>query len=207
MIISITGFIGSGKSTVADYLVKHHGFKEESYASSLKDAIAVIFNWDRELLDGKTKESREWREQVDPWWAKRLHMPKLTPRWILQYWGTEVCRYGFQSEIWVASLENKLKDLNSNVVISDSRFQNEFNSLKKSGAHLLKVTRGEDPEWVADAILSAKGDHQAITRLHKLGIHQSEREWLEIDFDATLENNGTIEELHTQIDELLKIWN
>lgn len=207
MIISITGLIGSGKSTVAEYLVSQHGFKEESFASSLKDAISVIFNWDRELLEGKTKESREWREQVDPWWSKRLHMSKLTPRWILQYWGTEVCRYGFQSEIWVASLENKLKDLNSNVVISDSRFRNEFNSLKKSGAHLIKVTRGDDPEWVADALAAKKGDHQAIARIHQLGIHESERAWIDTNFDAILDNNGTTEELYKQIDDLLKVWN
>lgn len=207
MIISITGLIGSGKSTAAEYLVSQHGFAEESFASSLKDAISVIFNWDRELLEGKTKESREWREQVDPWWSKRLHMPKLTPRWILQYWGTEVCRYGFQSEIWVASLEHKLKDLNSNVVISDSRFQNEFNSLKKSGAHLIKVTRGDDPEWVADALAAKKGDHQAIARIHQLGIHESERAWIDTNFDAILDNNGTTEELYKQIDDLLKVWN
>jgi len=207
MIISITGLIGSGKSTVAKYLVLQHGFAEESFASSLKDAISVIFNWDRELLEGKTNESREWREQVDPWWSKRLHMPKLTPRWILQYWGTEVCRYGFQSEIWVASLENKLKDLNSNVVIGDSRFQNEFNALRKTGAHLMKVTRGDDPEWVADAIAAKNGDHQAIARIHQLGIHESERAWLDTNFDAIIDNNGTTEELYKQIDDLLKVWN
>ena len=95
MIIGITGLIGSGKDTAADYLCTFHGFKRMSFASALKDAVAIIFNWDRELLEGSTKASREWREQVDEWWAERLNIPHLTPRWVLQQWGTDVARKNF----------------------------------------------------------------------------------------------------------------
>jgi cytidylate kinase len=90
MLISITGFIGSGKDTVANYLTTNHGFKKESWAGSLKDAVSNVFGWDRELLEGTTKYSREWREEIDPWWSERLAIPHLTPRWILQQWGTDV---------------------------------------------------------------------------------------------------------------------
>ena len=99
MIIGICGFIGSGKDTIADYLVNLHHFRRESFASTLKDAVSQVFGWDRTMLEGRTKQAREWREQVDPWWAERLKMPTLTPRWILQYWGTEVCRAGFHDDI------------------------------------------------------------------------------------------------------------
>jgi len=109
MIIGVCGFIGSGKDTVADYLTNFHGFRRESFANSLKDAVSMVFGWDRTMLEGRTKQAREWREQVDPWWANRLNMPNLTPRWILQYWGTEVCRQGFHDDMWIASLENKLR--------------------------------------------------------------------------------------------------
>ena len=34
---------------------------------------------------------------------------EITPRWVLQYWGTEVCRNNFHSDIWVASVENNSK--------------------------------------------------------------------------------------------------
>ena len=69
MIIGIAGFQGSGKDTIADYLQNIYGFKRDSFASTLKDAVAAVFGWNRELLEGRTTESRQWRETVDPWWA------------------------------------------------------------------------------------------------------------------------------------------
>jgi dephospho-CoA kinase len=65
MIIGICGFIGSGKDTIADYLVNLHHFRRESFANTLKDAVAQVFGWDRTMLEGRTKMAREWREQVD----------------------------------------------------------------------------------------------------------------------------------------------
>ena len=126
MIVGITGLISSGKDTAADYLCTFHGFKRMSFASALKDAVSAIFNWDRELLEGSTKASREWREEVDTWWATRLGIPHLTPRWVLQQWGTEVARKGFHNDIWVASVENRLLNLKDDIVITDCRFANEL---------------------------------------------------------------------------------
>ena len=147
MIIGICGLIGSGKDTVADYLVNVHEFRRESFAGTLKDAVSAVFGWDRTLLEGRTKASREWREQVDPWWASRLNIPHLTPRWVLQYWGTEVMRRGFHDDIWIASIENKIRNLKDNVVISDCRFPNEITAIREAGGVVIRTTRGLDPEW------------------------------------------------------------
>jgi hypothetical protein len=127
MIIGVCGLISSGKGTVANYLTTFHGFKSVSFAGSLKDAISGIFGWDRELLEGNTKRSREWREERDEWWSKRLGMD-ITPRWILQYWGTDIFRNKFHDEIWIASLENKLRQTKDDIVITDCRFKNELES-------------------------------------------------------------------------------
>ena len=56
MLVGVVGLIGSGKDTVSERLVQKHNFKKDSFAKSLKDAVANIFNWDRELLEGDTKE-------------------------------------------------------------------------------------------------------------------------------------------------------
>lgn len=203
MIVGITGFIGSGKDTVADYLVNFHEFRRESFAATLKDAISSVFGWDRTLLEGRTKEAREWREQVDPWWAERLAMPTLTPRWILQYWGTEVCRKGFHDDIWIASLENKLRNSRDNVVISDCRFPNEIEAIKRAGGMLVWVKRGDLPVWYEDALAANRGSNVGANQMKLHKIHASEWAWLGCRFDHVIENNSSIDSLYSQVAKLI----
>lgn len=204
MIIGVCGFIGSGKDTVADYLTNFHGFRRESFANSLKDAVAQVFGWDRTMLEGRTKQAREWREQVDPWWAKRLDMPNLTPRWVLQYWGTEVCRKSFHDDIWIAALENKLRNSKDDIVISDCRFPNEIKSIKDAGGIVIRVVRGPEPEWYQDAVNLNEGRGNmswmmSKSKIEKLGIHASETAWVGTKFDAVLDNNYSIDDLYAQV--------
>ena len=199
MIIGISGLIGSGKDTIADYLVNFHGFRRESWAGSLKDAVASVFGWDRTLLEGRTREAREWREQVDTWWANRLGMPHLTPRWVLQYWGTEVCRVGFHNDIWIASLEAKLRNARDNVVISDCRFENELGTVKRLGGITVRVKRGPDPEWVS----VYKNDPEGFFKLYP-AIHASEFSSVNLEYDQVLSNDGSITELYDVVNCLLQ---
>ena len=210
MIIGVCGFIGSGKDTIADYLTNIHQYRRESFATTLKDAVAQVFGWDRTLLEGRTKQSREWRDQVDTWWATRLNMPELTPRLMLQLWGTEVCRRGFHDDIWIASLENKLRKITDNVVISDCRFPNEIASIKNSGGMVIRVKRGPEPEWYDAAMQYNQGEianmYWALSRakLETLNVHASESAWVGTDFDYVLDNNGTLDYLYQQINVLLQ---
>jgi hypothetical protein len=209
MIIGVCGFIGSGKDTIADYLTNFHGFRRESFANSLKDAVAYVFGWDRTMLEGRTKTAREWREQVDPWWAERLNMPNLTPRWVLQYWGTEVCRKAFHDDIWIASLENKLRNSKDDIVISDCRFPNEIKSIKEAGGIVIRVKRGDDPEWYKDAADMNAGDKcinwaLATKRMELRKIHASETAWVGTKFDAVLTNDGTIDDLMAKVKNLVQ---
>jgi hypothetical protein len=210
MIIGISGYIGSGKDTVADYLTTFKGFKRMSYAGPLKDAVASVFGWDRDMLEGTTKSSREWREQVDPWWAERLDIKHLTPRWVLQQWGTEVGRRAFHDDIWIASIENKLRTTKDNVVISDCRFPNELKSIKRSGGITIRVFRGENPPWHDAAITFSKGFYStgykdAIKILESHGVHASEYSSVGLDYDFYVDNNSTIDQLHTKIDSIVNL--
>ena len=206
MIIGICGLIGSGKDTIADYLQNIHQFRRESFAHTLKDAVACVFGWDRELIEGRTRESREWREQVDPWWAERLNMPTLTPRYVLQVWGTEVARRGFHDDIWIASLENKLRKTTDDVVISDCRFPNEIAAIRRAGGQVIRVHRGPEPAWY-DVALAANQYPQpsASSRiLSELGVHASETAWIGTKFDAVVDNNADgMDHLYCQINSLV----
>jgi hypothetical protein len=204
-IIGIVGFIGSGKDTVADYLVNFHGYKRESFANSLKDAVSVVFGWDRELLEGRTKESREWRETRDEWWSKRLKRD-ITPRWVLQYWGTEVVRKGFHDDMWVASLEHRLLNSQNDIVITDCRFPNEIKAIRNAGGRVIRIKRGPEPEWYDAAKSVNRGPSRNMSwalskqKMEKLGVHASETAWVGSKFDAVLNNDGTLDELYSQVE-------
>lgn len=203
MIVGISGFIGSGKDTIANHLVYNHGFRKESFASLLKDIVALTFSWDRTMLEGNTNQSREWREQVDQWWANRLGIPQLTPRWVLQHWGTEVLRKGFHDDIWIASLENKLRNKNDNIVISDCRFPNEIKSIQKSGGKNIWVRRGELPPWYSIALAANHGHTPSIQELKRINIHASETSWVGTEFDYVIWNDSTVDDLYKKVETIL----
>lgn len=209
MIIGFVGLISAGKDTAADYLVNFHGFRRDSFASTLKDAVAAIFGWDRTLLEGRTKEAREWREKTDDWWAERLNMPNLTPRWILQYWGTDVIRNGFHDDMWIASLENKMRKTTDNVVISDVRFPNEIKAIHDAGGLVIRIKRGDDPEWFIDAEHYNRGPNGNLywalskNRLTAHKIHASEYSWVGENIDKTVVNDTTIDNLFKQLESII----
>ena len=199
-IIGICGLIGGGKGTVADILVGEFGFEKLSFADALKDAVAAVFSWPRHLLEGDTKESREWRETVDYWWEARLAIPNLTPRWVLQYWGTDVFREHFHQDIWIASVEFKLARAKSstmkynNIVIPDTRFPNEINMIRKLGGEVWGVKRGKDPDWLISLITKGEKPND---------IHPSEWSWVRENIDQIISNDGTIAELKDKVSILL----
>ena len=208
MIIGITGLISSGKDTIADYLTTYQGFKRISFAASLKDAVAAVFDWDRESLEGTTKASRVWREQKDEWWSNRLKMD-ITPRWILQYWGTDVCRNHFHNDIWVASVEHRLLNSKEDIVITDCRFSNEVAAIKNAGGVAIRVQRGLNPEWYDSAIAYNRGPNGNASwalskmKLDNMKIHASEYSSVGLKYDHVIENNGTIDSLHEKIKNLI----
>ena len=185
MLIGIVGLIGSGKDTVAQRLVEKHGYIKDSFAKSLKDAVASMFNWNREMLEGDTTSSIQWREKPDKYWSERFGKP-ITPRWVLQYFGTEVMRGQMYDAIWIDSCIGRYKG--QNTVISDTRFVNEITTIKAHGGIIVCVKRGELPTQ---------------KQMKDSGAHQSEWDWLASDFDITIDNDGTLSDLYAKVDDLI----
>jgi hypothetical protein len=202
-IIGICGLIGSGKNTVSEILVDKYQFQSDSFARVLKDAVSVIFGWDRDKLEGLTEDTRIWRETKDIWWSERLGID-VTPRWVLQNWGTEVIRGNYHEDIWIASLENRIRNTTDNIVISDVRFPNEILSLRSLGGTIVKVKRGPDPVWYKHAEYYNKYRTPIDKRiLEEYNVHASEYSWAGTNFDHVILNDGTISDLESQVKFLL----
>jgi len=185
MLIGVVGLIGSGKDTVSKRLEEKHGFRRDSFAKSLKDAVSAMFNWDREMLEGNGDDSRQWREQPDEFWSKKFGKT-VTPRWVLQHFGTEVMRQHMHDAIWIDSCLSRYNG--EPTVISDTRFQNELKTIKEHGGEIILVKRGELP---------------TREQMQERGAHKSEWDWMGWDFDHIIDNDGTKQELFDKVDDLI----
>ena len=182
MIIGICGLIGSGKGTVADILVEQHNYEKLSFADKLKDGVSSVFGWDRQMLE----EDKFWTEETGE---------TVTPRLILQLFGTDCMRNGFYDGIWVSLVKQYLlKDTKQNYVIPDVRFENEAKMIRSLGGRICQVRRGPDPLWF---------------RLYKdLGqipedVHKSEWAWANVQMDYIVSNDSTMDMLKSQVKDLL----
>ena len=188
MIVGICGLIGCGKGTVGDILVEQ-GFVKISFADKLKDGVAEIFGWDRAMLEGDTNESRQWREQRDNYWSDETQM-EVTPRVVLQLFGTDCMRDGFYDGDWVSLLKKTILDNpEQNYVIPDVRFANEVDMIRDIGGQVWEVKRGADPQWLIE--YESTGVEPTV--------HASEWKWIKSKKDLVVQNDSTIDDLRDQV--------
>lgn len=200
LIIGICGFIGSGKGTVGNMISDGYGFEKDSFARPLKDAAATIFGWDRNMVEGETPESRKWREQPDEFWTGVFGRP-FTPREALQKLGTEAGRNVFHPDIWTGSLLKRAQ--NKNIIVTDVRFKNEVDAIRKANGKLIWVMRGPLPVWYDLARLANQGDVNCIRAMEERKIHLSEWDWIGTEFDELINNDGSLADLKTKTDTVM----
>ena len=154
MIVGLAGKARSGKDTVGSHLINDHGFHHTYFAKSLKEACRSIFHLTHAELWGEDKGRRN-----DFWDA--------TPRHLLQQVGTEVMRTHFDPEIWVKSVECEIRQWPThNWVITDVRFPNEAEAVKRWGGRVYRIVRpgAEDeiePEAAAHSSETALDDYES----------------------------------------------
>jgi hypothetical protein len=171
LLIGLSDKAGSGKSTVADYLTGAHGYQQFAFADVLKEVVQTAFHFSDEQMRGG-------KEFIDPRFEK-------SPRWCLQYFGTAF--RAVWPEIWIWNLRSKILDflaLNGQhpIVITDVRFRDEAEALKRLGAVLVRIERGKD--------------HRLKTCATGIPGHISETDldgWA--GWDMVIRNNGSLSEL------------
>ena len=177
-VILINGKAGAGKDTLCEVLTETLTGKVRriAFADPLKEGCSKIFGiplhyfYDRDLKDAAD--------------LTEYGYPGKTPRWLLQFVGTEMFRNKFGSEIWVQTAANKINndDEHDVFIVTDCRFQNELllgEHLKDANMTWLKVERPNNPTPVFT--------------------HASEQE-LKALFDQTIINDSTIDALREQVE-------
>lgn len=176
MIIGLGYKARSGKSSVGNWLDAQRGFNSTCFAFSLKEAVKVIYGWTDEHVHGKLKETE------CPFW-------KVTPRLVMQKFGTEACRYVLQDDIWIRSLERRISGApNADWVITDCRFPNEADFVHSKGGFMIRLDR--DTEGL---ISLGATKHSSETAMDEY------KGW-----DFTISNNGNFNELFTRIDQIIE---
>lgn len=159
-----------GKDTAVDYLIKNYGGTRLSFAKPLYD--------------------------IQSYTQKICGLPQEKDRKFLQIVGTEWGREK-NPNIWVDIVLKQIQDLGSqeNIFISDLRFPNELEALKKAGFTTVWLTRTEKNrlvEFASDAGGSLK--HASETSL----------KGYEGKFDFHIKNHTTLDEFLGKIDDLAK---
>ena len=182
--IAITGRKSNGKDTLGNYLVKNYGYKRISFADPIKEICKTLFKFNNKQLNGSLKETK------DEFW-------NVTPREVFQYVGTDLFRYQIstimphiENNFWIAVMKRTiLKELEINpqqkFVITDLRFQNEFDFCREMDCLIIRVSRSV-PE-------------------NQFNQHESEIYIDTLPVDACIENNSSLEDLYKAMRLLLNI--
>jgi hypothetical protein len=159
-LIGLCGAARSGKSTVAGIL-KRVGYAEYAIADPLKRACQAMFGFTDDQIHGDSKD------KVDDYW-------KVSPRYVLQRFGTEIVRVAFprampdlqmpEHNIHLSLAAKYLGSATQPVVISDVRFRDEVEFVKERGGILVHLSRhiGASPTHESEADMSAYCDYRII---------------------------------------------
>lgn len=183
--IGISGQARSGKNTLAEMIIDHsgtdHAFsKIVAMADPIKNMILqMVPNADKECLWGAS----ELRSRELPGNLKDLDGNPLTYRRALMDIGSLGRKYN--TDIWVNALaQDAEKDKSSIYIVSDCRFFNEINYLKKRGFYMIRIKRQDIPR-IDD-----------VSETAQLKVPDS-------FFDYVLENNDSLDGLNNHAKQII----
>lgn len=206
----------------------------KKFADKLKDIICLLINCTREQLEDESFKSKELGEEWWYWYMKLdggyspiildyltttkkelksyegLELVKPTPRFLLQFIGTNLLRNQLHPEIWVNILMSEYKPIDKrtwqdpddsninypNWIITDMRFLNEMEAVKKRGGITIRVNRPCE-------ICGGSGYHKISCLISKSGEHYSEIALDKSEFDHVIDNNSDVESLIEKVKEIL----
>jgi hypothetical protein len=130
-LIGISGAARSGKDTFAQALTEQFGYEQYSFAEpiyKMLNTLPYLHNLRSEMV-GKEIDHRFYNK---------------SPRRMLQTLGTEWGRQHISPDVWIWIMQDKLESKGGNIVrhvISDLRFPNEAEWIRKMGGICIRIER------------------------------------------------------------------
>lgn len=125
MLVGLYGYMGSGKTTVAEIMRDECGYRVVGFADPLKE-LAYRVGW-----DGTKRPHKQYG-----YFGKGAYNGRL----LLQELGVGA-RDILGQDVWVEALFRRIENTTTPVVISDVRFRNEAEAIRAKGGHLVRVMR------------------------------------------------------------------
>jgi hypothetical protein len=179
MIIGLSGYAQTGKDTVAKYLIEEHGYRRVAFADKIREAL---YRLDPILTDIPEIPRAGLASAVDHIGWETLKQHSEQARGLLQRFGTEVGREMFGDNFWVDQAIKGVSKFDK-VVFTDIRYPNEYKAVKLIEGKIIRIVK------------------PSITAING---HTSESALDDYVFDGTIDNVGSIEELHKKIDLFVK---
>lgn len=187
--IALTGRIRSGKTTIADHLWLKHDFARVSFASSLKLTADRLFSHLYEPIYEDCPFSEDGRSIKD----------YRKPRALLQELGQKMRE--IDEDVWIKQAEQDVKlaeawRSTAGVVIDDLRQPNEYDWARTNGFIIIRVEASES--------MRLERAKQAGDSFNEEDLaHDTEQHVDKFDVDYTIVNDGDLDELERQVDEIL----
>lgn len=186
--IAICGKANTGKNTLSLLLEEEikarvdswSGSKFIAFADPIKEIVKIMFpSLPKKYLFG----SSQYRSKEIPGASTKDGSP-LTVRMALTDIGTSAREYN--SDIWIQAFNKRFsKSFKKTVVlVTDVRFRNEFDYLKRLGFYQIRIYRDE----------IIKGNH--ISETNQDSIRDDE-------FDYVINNNGSLDDLKEQVKKIV----
>jgi hypothetical protein len=176
VIVGISGYARSGKDTIADHLVNSYGFSQKSFASDMKKAMYIL----NPIVKSDDISVFRYRQIVDAYGLDTAKDTIPEIRRLLQVFGTEVGRDMFGIDFWVNLVLNNIDS--TNTVISDVRFKNEADAIRKAGGQIWRVNR---------------------ENVNPITGHISEIDLDDYNFDVVINNNSGLIDLYSLVDNII----
>lgn len=167
MLIGIAGKARVGKDTLAEYLEKEYLLTRYAFAEPMKRALSIAFDLNERHLSGDLKEV------THPLYG-------VSPREMMQKFGTDYARKMICDDVWLKRAELFIDNMSKQkfyhgTVISDVRFENEAQWIRKQGGYIIHIERPGAP---------------------KVNEHSSEAGVSKASLDFTILNNDRVDQLY-----------